>query len=116
MLQLLLADDSFARWGDSASKIPNVQVLSYNTSGVTEFSLRQLIRENQRVTGFDSIRSTFGVPQHSIPLLKNTALHKKVQVQLLPSCSHVKTFLAHSSLFYACSLYLLPGMHDDCLR
>ena len=80
MLQLVLSDEGAARWGVAAAKLANVQVLSYHISGSTEFELRQLIRTNQRSTGFDSIRSTFGVPTHSHPLLQDVELHKQIQV------------------------------------
>ncbi len=72
-----------ARFGPALEKLSNVDVLTYNTPTVDEMALRQAVRDNKRSVGFESIRSTFGIPGHSHPLLQDVGLHHKIQVRLL---------------------------------
>ena len=72
-----------ARFGPALAKVSNVEILTYNTSSIDEMSLRQKVRENQRSVGLESVRSTFGIPGHSHPLLQDETLHRKIRVGLL---------------------------------
>ena len=72
-----------ARFGPALAKVSNVEILTYNTSNIDEMTFRQQIRENKRSVGFESIRSTFGAPGHSHPLLQDEKLHHKIRVGLL---------------------------------
>ncbi|KAA6424623.1 MAG: UDP-glucuronosyltransferase 2B31-like isoform 1 [Trebouxia sp. A1-2] len=70
---------SATRFGPALTELPNVEIVTYNTSNVEELDLRQAIREGQRSVGFESIRSTFGMPLHSHPLLQDVELHRNIQ-------------------------------------
>ena len=81
-LQVVFTPGSATRFGPALTELPNVEIVTYNTSNVEELDLRQAIREGQRSVGFESIRSTFGMPLHSHPLLQDVELHRNIQVHL----------------------------------
>ncbi len=89
MLQVIFTLEGAARFGTSLEDLSNIEILTYNTSNVVEMDLRQAVRLNLRSVGIDSIRSTFGIPPHSHPLLQDAELHRKIQVS-----KYVSAFLA----------------------
>ena len=94
--QVVLTLEYTDAWRTRLSELPNVSVVSYDTSGVGELELRQQIRSSQRAMGLSGLRDIFGLPQHSEPLLQDAELHREIQVRthlgLLgfgsPCCSH----------------------------
>ncbi|KAL0043379.1 hypothetical protein WJX79_003197 [Trebouxia sp. C0005] len=78
-VQVVFTPGSATRFGPALTELPNVEIVTYNTSNVEELDLRQAIREGQRSVGFESIRSTFGMPLHSHPLLQDVELHRNIQ-------------------------------------
>jgi len=73
---------SATRFGPALTELPNVEIVTYNTSNVEQLELRQVIREGQRSVGFESIQSTFGLPLQSHPLLQDVELHRNIQVHM----------------------------------
>ncbi|DBB18919.1 TPA: UDP glucuronosyltransferase 5, polypeptide G1, variant 3 [Trebouxia sp. C0006] len=77
--QVIFSLEGAARCGPALENLTNIEILTYNTSNVEEMDLRQTVRLNLRSVGIDSIRSTFGIPPHSHPLLQDAELHRKIQ-------------------------------------
>ncbi len=77
-----------------------------------EIDLRQAVRQNLRSVGIDSIRSTFGIPPHSHPLLQDAELHRKIQVS-----KHISAFLAatdHLPKLTLCVSLILHKHEQGC--
>lgn len=112
MLQVIFTLEGAARFGTSLEDLSNIEILTYNTSNVVEMDLRQAVRLNLRSVGIDSIRSTFGIPPHSHPLLQDAELHRKIQVS-----KYVSAFLAatdHLPKLILCVSMILHKHEQGC--